>query len=388
MPIYTIRSKTYGKALMGRQILYRGFRRKPAFLRAKGQGFPGGKHLLETLDKKFKTYRLVLTPKTDAIRKKGKQIEVLVSEKTMKRFDAIVFEKSREMKLDAIRSVLGGAFPGEFESTKVTGKFKRDLLSEILVDDLDPRLLSMEDVRAVTSFAARIAADPKAIGMDEREIVKRTKSVQLIYLRKLIAEFEARLEKALAEGDWQSYFAEKILYFQDNYIKKIPKLNIATVTTQFPDFGVVTADDYLDLIEIKLPKTTILNEDLSHNSFYWSAEVTKAIAQVETYIDSVASRKFDLTVQIEQVTGLKLKIVKPRGIIIAGMTTQFAGNSKKADYFRMLNEGLKNVEIVPYDELSRRLRNTMTSIEKLEAESPVSAKRRSGKELGRKRRSA
>jgi hypothetical protein len=42
------------------------------------------------------------------------------------------------------------------------------------------------------------------------------------------------------------------------------------------------------------------------------------------------------------------------------------------DYFRMLNEGLKNVEVIPYDDLSRRLRNTVISIEKLEAASKTS----------------
>jgi hypothetical protein len=54
--------------------------------------------------------------------------------------------------------------------------------------------------------------------------------------------------------------------------------------------------------------------------------------------------------RIEKLTGLKLKIVKPRGIIIAGSTSQFAGSADKRDYFRMLNEWLKNVEVIPYDE--------------------------------------
>jgi hypothetical protein len=73
-----------------------------------------------------------------------------------------------------------------------------------------------------------------------------------------------------------------------------------------------------------------------------------------------------------KLAGLKLKIVKPRGIIIAGSTAQFAGDTDMRDYFRMLNEGLKNVEVIPYDDLSRRLRNTVISIEKLEAASKTS----------------
>jgi hypothetical protein len=186
------------------------------------------------------------------------------------------------------------------------------------------------------------------------------------HLDRLIAEFEERLSRNLSENDWQSYFEEKILYFQDSYINKLHKPNIATITTQFPDFGVITADEYLDLIEIKLPKTVLLSEDKSHKTFFWSTDVSKAIAQVESYIDSVMSRRADIIQQIEKLTGIRLRIVKPRGIVIAGSTTEFSTTPAKRDYFRLLNEGLKNVEIVPYDELSQRLRNTALSIKNLD----------------------
>jgi hypothetical protein len=147
------------------------------------------------------------------------------------------------------------------------------------------------------------------------------------------------------------------------------------VTTQFPDFGVITADDYLDLIEIKLPKTPLLSEDKSHNTYYWTADVSKAIAQVESYIDSVASKRAEMIVQIEKLTQIRLRIVKPRGIVIAGSTAEFTASPGKRDYFRLLNEGLKNVEIVPYDELSRRLRNTVLSIKNLEGAAHAARKK-------------
>jgi hypothetical protein len=373
---YIIKNRTYGKKYLGREIFYLGFPRKPQFLKEKGQGFPGGKHLLETLEARLKKFKLILTPTKDHIEKVGRSFNVYVSVRALTRFNTLVREKSREIKLDAISSVLGSVFPGQFKRSDRVESYRRGMLSRLLTDNLDPRVLSMDDVRAVTNFTTKIAADPKATGFDEKAAVGRKRSVQLIYLRRLIAEFEDRIAKNLGENDWQAYLSEKILYFQDSYIRKIDKPNITTVTTQFPDFGVITADDYLDLIEIKTPGTVLLKEDLSHNSYYWSADMAKAIAQVETYIESTTNRKADLTLQIERITSLRLKIVKPRGLIIAGSTTQFSGNAIKADYFRMLNECLKNVEIVPYDELSRRLRNTATSIEKLEA-GPQSMKKRS-----------
>ncbi len=367
MRSYIIKNKFYGKRFIGREVYYQGFKRKPDFLKPKGQGFPGGKHLLETLESKLKNVRLILTPAKDHIVKVGKRRDVYISEKTLKRFNSIVRQKDRETKLDAMSIVLAAVFADTFGKTDRVETYRRGMFTRVLNDDFDPRFLSMEDVRAVTKFAAKLAADPHVVGFDERDAVRRKRNVQLIYLKKLIGEFEMRLTKNIGENDWQAYFSEKILYFQDSYIRKIEKPNIAVVTTQFPDFGVITADDYLDLIEIKTPNTPLLNEDTSHNSFYWSADIAKAIAQTESYIESVTGRKADIIVQIEKLTGLKLKIVKPRGIIIAGSTSQFAGSADKRDYFRMLNEGLKNVEVIPYDDLSRRLRNTVTSIEKLEA---------------------
>lgn len=60
-----------------------------------------------------------------------------------------------------------------------------------------------------------------------------------------------------------------------------------------------------------------------------------------------------------------MNIVLPRGLVIAGMTAQFT-SAQQRDNFRMLNDSLKHIEIIPYDELSRRLLNTVTSIEALE----------------------
>jgi hypothetical protein len=263
------------------------------------------------------------------------------------------------------------------------------MLASILTDRLDPRSLSAEDGKALSEYALRLAGDAKGAGFSEKEAVSRKRNVQLIYLQRLIAEFDARLPRNLSEGEWQTYFGEKILYFQDNYIQKLEKINIATFTTQFPDFGVITADDYLDLIEIKLPKTPLLRYDSSHNTYYWSPDVSKAIAQVEAYIDSLTGRRADLVLEIEKHTGLRLHIVKPRGIVIAGSTSQWTTDkTEQSKYFRLLNEGLKNVEVVPYDELSRRLRNTMESIRKLEKDAAPKPAKKSSLVKGKKRAAA
>lgn len=377
MAVYVIKNKTYGKALVGTKIYYRGFgNRRPKFLKDNGQGFAGGKHLLETLSKKYKRFELILTPKTDDIRAAGSKKTVQISERTLNRINAIVRDRTRDVRLDAASQILASTFPAEFTGAQRIETYRKGMFAGLLSSTLDARAVSVEDQRAITAFAAKIATDPKTQGFDEKEAVKRKHTVQLLHLERLITEFEDRLPRNLSENDWQSYFEEKILYFQDSYINKIHKPNIAVVTTQFPDFGVITADDYLDLIEIKLPKTMLLSHDKSHNTFFWTADLARAIAQVESYIDSVASKRAEIILQIEKLTQIRLRIVKPRGIVIAGSTAEFTATPEKRDYFRLLNEGLKNVEIVAYDELSRRLKNTVLSIKNLEGVGGVASNRR------------
>jgi hypothetical protein len=191
------------------------------------------------------------------------------------------------------------------------------------------------------------------------------KDAQLIYLKRLVAEFDAEIAKGHDEAWWQTYFAKNILYFQDNYIRQLSKLNVMVVGTQYPDFSVVTSDEYLDILEIKKPGTDLLKEDASRHNFYWSTEIAKAISQVENYIDSVTKHSDSIRAKIRDDEGIDLRIIKPRGIIIAGTSSVFGGKPKMGDDFRRLNECLKNIEIIPFDELSQRVKNTIESIERL-----------------------
>ena len=217
---YVIKNKFYGAKLVGTEIYYKGFRRKPTLLKDKGQGFSGGKHLLEVLGANFSNFRLILTPKTNSIAKVGKRADVSISEQTLKRFNTVVREEGRELKLDAWKSVLASTFPSDFLAVAQVTSFRRGSLASMLTENLDPRALSMEDTRALTKFATRVVSDPRTMGVDESAMISSKHNVQLIHLGRLIAEYEARLGKNHSENDWQKYFEEKILHFQDNYIRE------------------------------------------------------------------------------------------------------------------------------------------------------------------------
>jgi hypothetical protein len=139
-------------------------------------------------------------------------------------------------------------------------------------------------------------------------------------------------------------------------------MNIGIGEVKFPDFSLVTHDNYLDILEIKKPDTPILKFDSSRNNYYWDAEISRAIIQVENYLANVSRFASEVRSFILDKYAINLKVVRPRGIILAGDARTFTEQKQKDD-FRLLSHGLKNVNILTYDELATRLHNYIEVLE-------------------------
>jgi hypothetical protein len=121
------------------------------------------------------------------------------------------------------------------------------------------------------------------------------------------------------------------------------------------------------MLEIKTPGTILLNEDKSRGNYYWTPELSKAIAQTENYIDEVYSLRDKIKNEIKDRYGIDLRVVRPRGVILAGDTSQFLHNKKVSDDFRLLSQSLKNISFVTYDELLVRLQNYIAVLTELKS---------------------
>lgn len=97
-----------------------------------------------------------------------------------------------------------------------------------------------------------------------------------------------------------------------------------------------------------------MKKDKSRDNYYWDVEIAKAISQVENYLHQVQRNSDGLINDIRRNKKIYINIVLPRGYIIAGMRNQLL-NQKMIDDFRMLNEALKNVDIIFYDDLVENL---------------------------------
>jgi hypothetical protein len=354
-----ITSRSYGKKLKGTKIYYEG--KKPGGLKKDGS-FQFGKHILELVKRRFQDkFRLILTAETDSIAQAYGIYRVRVSATLLSKMGSELWDRTRDIKNDIIDRFFSIAFPAEFE-TPPTSVYVPGALSKLLNEGIAKKL-SSEDREAVQKFL------PSFLASESMKSVNLLKAVaQIKSLKELASELEKEINAGHAESWWQTFIREKILIIQQGYIKAIDRMNIAIGNTKFPDFSLVTHDGYIDILEIKKPDTKIIKLDNSRGNYHADVELARAIIQVENYIENISAHKDAVRSYILDNDNLNLKVVRPRGIILAGNASAFSTQKEKDD-FRLLAHGLKNITIVTYDELLTRLKNYIQVLEEAAAAS-------------------
>jgi hypothetical protein len=101
---------------------------------------------------------------------------------------------------------------------------------------------------------------------------------------------------------------------------------------------------FRDVIELKKPSFSVLNFDPSHESYYFSADVTKAIGQCHRYLDALSE---------EAANGLRdnreIIAYHPRATIIIGRSDDWDDERHKA--LHGLNSRLNGISVLTYDHL-------------------------------------
>jgi hypothetical protein len=186
------------------------------------------------------------------------------------------WDRSRNIKNDIVARFFSLAFPQHF-TAKAGRAYVPGTLSGIVGPEIVPKL-SSEDKEAVNLFLPDFLASESAAAVNSLKATAQIES-----LKALADNLEAEMARSHAESWWQTYVKANILLMQQGYIRALEKLNVAIGDTKFPDFCLVTHDNYLlDMLEIKKPDTPILNLDQSRGKYYWDAEIAKAVIQTRT----------------------------------------------------------------------------------------------------------
>src|ERR1039458_4507838 len=257
-----ISNRSYGNALKGTKIYYEG--KRPPRLRDDGS-IQFGKNMLEALQKKFPgRIKWILTEKTDSIAEVNGVTEVRTSLGVLARMGSEKFERDRDVKNDIVQRKLFTAYPSYFvdppPAPYITGTLAKTLSPGV------SKKLSSKDKEAVNRFL------PEYFKTEAMSSVILKASSQIESLRELAADLLKEIDSTHAESWWQSYIQGKILLIQQGYIRSIEKMNIVIGKTKFPDFSLVTHDNYLDILEIKKPDTPVLKHDPGRGNYFLDAE--------------------------------------------------------------------------------------------------------------------
>jgi hypothetical protein len=345
------------------KILLSGFTTLPTGLRRSGYGLTTvGYRILRALFQQLETFELTIDKNAESTAtKSGQSYRVILKHADLTgmldSLRRIGGEKFREQNL-AIAEALFGHFPKVFSKPEKDTAYRAGDLAALLANKATLKKLSPKDVDTLGSFlpgflnyfGSTIKAPKKLLALSETR-----NAAEIIYLDKIIKEFERRLkQKTQNENSWQEFLREYILIFNTNYASSLEKESIA-LQGKYPDFLLIDAYNYLDIYEIKKPNTQLLKKDESRGNYYWDVEIAKAISQVENYIAYADRHGSVLREDIKKRKDIDIRVLKPRGFIIAGQRSQLQGEIME-DNFRLLNSGLKNLEIILYDELLDNLR--------------------------------
>lgn len=349
----TVTNKSYGNALKGVKIYYEG--KKPKSLRTDGS-ISFGKNILELLKKNFKKFQWIITENTDEIKTTYGITRVRTSIKTIQKMYQQSYSRGRDIKEDIIKNTFSVIYPKQFKYSKVSS-YSPGLMASILKENILNEL-SSDDKDAINKFLPDYIAKESVSSVN---ILKAT--TQIKTLKEIADELKSEIKGTRSESWWQGYIHKNILIIQQGYIHAIDKMNISIGNTKFPDFSLITHDGFLDILEIKKPTTNLLKLDTSRNNNYWDSEVAKAIIQVENYIENISKYSDAVRSYIKDNMNLELKVVRPRGIILAGDSVKFTSQKQKDD-FRLLSQSTKNITFLTYDELVTRLENYIEVLEK------------------------
>lgn len=292
------------------------------------------------------------------IRNKG--YKLILSEKD---YELLFSEVSRKKQIGgrisqtAVTEFFHKRFPKNSKyDEKSNGKELKKIFLASMNDSIIPAL-SKKEIQVVETFFQKIMG----LNSGQNDFVQRNYlKIAECNLELILQEFETLLKKNPKEETWQRFFEKNIFIFDSRYIDFLSKFSVKTGRSAQPDFLVYDIYGHVDIYEIKKSDVDLLKYDSSHDNYYWSSDVSKAIAQLEKYIFNCSRNKNDIEATIKEEKGVDVKIIQPKGVLVIGNWDKLENDNMQRD-FEILRSALKNIEIVLYDEMYKRLKNLKIS---------------------------
>lgn len=262
-------------------------------------------------------------------------------------------------------------FPNTYELDRYADARVHTILSEYLDGMKDAR------GRYETYLNRKKTSVTSATKLD-LTVLKKLEIEKYVLIRDMINDALAT-KQDLSEGEWQQLMLSFLLLLFPKYIKVLEKVTIhdyysdpTKKTNRYIDIGLVDANGNLDVIELKKPfDDKILRKSLYRGNSIPTSELSGSIMQAEKYLFHLSKwgikGEETLTAKYaaELPAGVKIRISNPKAIIIVGRDqiggTEMTG-SQLLDFEVIKRKYANMMDIVTYDDLLRRLNNTIVAL--------------------------
>lgn len=176
--------------------------------------------------------------------------------------------------------------------------------------------------------------------------------------------------QGVKEPDWQKQVHGLLRLLYPKYIAGAREIVIKGVDRhdKRPDFLLVDANGYIDILEIKMPSAQLLTKQSSYrNNYVPVRDLAGAIQQIEKYIYCLNAGGKDGEQYLQKQLADKIpssvtpKVVNPQGILLLGRSRDF-NHQQKTD-FELIKRQYKHIaEIMTYDDLLQRIDNIISAL--------------------------
>ena len=239
--------------------------------------------------------------------------------------------------------------------------------------------LEQADLETISLLLQKFKFDEKIKGLlsslDKIEIENLHGAFHHKYMQEEIANFEKLIELEITsnitteidnypelvkykagqpEKIFQNWIEGNLWIFGVEYVKHYDARKIALFSEG--DLLMESVDGFLDLIELKRPKHSLLKYDDSHSCHYPHNDLSIVVGQSLFYLQKLSEYKLNIEKEY------KTKVLMPRVKIIIGVSHEF--DESQHHCLRMVNSGLSSIQIISYTDLVKYGHVLITAFEK------------------------
>lgn len=264
----------------------------------------------------------------------------------------------------------------KFPSTWELNRYADARVHHILASYID----GMKDARArYEQYLNRKSLISQESRLDLNVLYKQ--EIEKYSLIRDVIEDALKNKTNLSEDDWQSLMLPFLTLLFPKYIKVLEKVRIADYyskplakTDRIIDIALIDANGNLDIIEVKKPfDDKILRKTPYRDNYIPTSELSGGIMQAEKYLFHLSKwgiegeKRLTKAYSDQLPDGMGIHISSPKAIIIVGSDQIGDGamtDGQLLDFEIIKRKYANMIDIITYDDLLRRLDNTIMALEK------------------------